>query len=77
METSDPDIFAAGDCAESTHLLTGKKVWIALAGPANKQGRVAGANAAGGNKVMKGVLGTAIVKIWEGPFPATSASGEE
>ena len=63
METSDPDIFAAGDCAESTHLLTGKKVWIALAGPANKQGRVAGANAAGGNKVMKGVLGTAIVKI--------------
>src|SRR3972149_12119825 len=63
METSDPDIFAAGDCAESTHLLTGKKVWIALAGPANKQGRVAGANAAGGNKVMKGVLGTAIVKV--------------
>jgi NADPH-dependent 2,4-dienoyl-CoA reductase/sulfur reductase-like enzyme/rhodanese-related sulfurtransferase len=63
METSDPDIYAVGDCTESTHLVTGKKVWIALAGPANKQGRVAGANAAGGNKTMKGVLGTAIVKV--------------
>jgi NADPH-dependent 2,4-dienoyl-CoA reductase/sulfur reductase-like enzyme/rhodanese-related sulfurtransferase len=63
METSDPDIYAVGDCAESVHLVTGKKVWIALGGPANKQGRIAGANAAGGCKVMKGVLGTAIVKV--------------
>lgn len=63
METSDPDIYAVGDCVESIHLVTDKKVWIALGGPANKQGRIAGANAAGGHKTMKGVLGTAIVKV--------------
>ncbi|MCF0121416.1 MAG: FAD-dependent oxidoreductase, partial [Oscillospiraceae bacterium] len=63
MRTSDADIYAAGDIVESTHLVTGKKVRIPLAGSANKQGRVAGANAAGGNLLFKGVLGTAIIKV--------------
>lgn len=63
METSDPHIYAAGDAVESVNLVTGKKGWVALAGPANKQGRVAGANAAGGNLIFKGVLGTAIVRF--------------
>ena len=63
METNDPDIYAVGDCVESFHLVANKKVWIALGGPANKQGRIAGANAAGDHKIMKGVLGTAIVRV--------------
>lgn len=63
MQTSDPDIYAAGDIVESTHLLTGKKVRVPLAGPANKQGRVAGANAASGNLEFEGVLGTMVVKV--------------
>ena len=63
MRTSDPDIYAAGDIAESVHLVSGKKVRISLAGSANKQGRVAGANAVGGNMLFKGVLGTAILKV--------------
>ena len=63
MRTSDPDIFAAGDIVESVHLISGKKVRIALAGSANKQGRIAGANAAGGNMLFKGVLGSAILKM--------------
>lgn len=63
MRTSDPDIYAAGDMVESLHLVTGKKVLIPLAGSANKQGRVAGACAAGGRLLFKGVLGTAIIKI--------------
>ena len=68
MQTSDPDIYAAGDAVESNHRVTGKPAWIALAGPANKQGRAAGCNAAGCNApggaiTFKGVLGTSIVRF--------------
>ena len=62
QQTSDPDIYAAGDAVETLHLVTGKQTRIALAGPANKQGRVAGANAAGGDLQFHGALGTAIVE---------------
>ena len=62
MLTSNPDIYACGDIVESTNLITGQKVRVPLAGPANKQGRVAGANAAGGNMRFKGVIGTLIVR---------------
>jgi NADPH-dependent 2,4-dienoyl-CoA reductase/sulfur reductase-like enzyme/rhodanese-related sulfurtransferase len=62
QQTSDPDIFAAGDAVETRHLVTGRRARIALAGPANKQGRVAGANAAGGDLRFPGALGTAIVE---------------
>ncbi|MDR4494218.1 MAG: FAD-dependent oxidoreductase [Nitrospirales bacterium] len=62
QQTSDPDIYASGDAVETMHLVTGKKTRIPLAGPANKQGRVAGANAAGGDLRFYGALGTAIVE---------------
>lgn len=62
MRTSDPDIYAAGDAVECVDLVTGGKTRFPLAGPANKQGRVAGANAAGGDLLFKGALGTAIVR---------------
>lgn len=62
QQTSDPAIYAAGDAVETIHLVTGKRARIPLAGPANKQGRVAGANAAGGNLQFHGALGTAIVE---------------
>lgn len=62
MLTSDPHIYAAGDIVESTHVVTGKKVRMPLAAPANRQGRVAGANAAGGDMLFRGVLGTFIVR---------------
>ncbi len=61
QETSDPNIYAAGDAAETTHMVIGKTVRIPLAGIANKQGRVAGANAAGGNMSAPGAMGTSIV----------------
>ncbi len=64
QQTSDPDIFSAGDAVETIHLVTGKPTRIALAGPANKQGRVAGANAAGGNMHFPGAVGTAIVEAF-------------
>ena len=63
MESSDPDIYAVGDAAETTNALTGTRTRIPLAGPANRQGRIAGANAAGGHFRYPGVLGTSIVRI--------------
>lgn len=62
QQTSDSNIYAAGDATEVTHLITGKKARIPLAGPANKQGRVAGANAAGEKLKFPGAMGTAIVE---------------
>lgn len=63
METSVPGIFAAGDCAEVQHLVTGRPAYIPLGTTANKMGRVAGANAAGGRERFPGVVGTAIVRV--------------
>jgi NADPH-dependent 2,4-dienoyl-CoA reductase/sulfur reductase-like enzyme/rhodanese-related sulfurtransferase len=63
MESSDPDIYALGDAAETTHMLTGARTRIPLAGPANRQGRIAGANAAGGHFIYPGALGTSIVRV--------------
>lgn len=63
METSDPDVYAVGDAAETVHALTGARARIALAGPANRQGRIAGANAAGAKLTYPGALGTSIVRV--------------
>ena len=63
MESSDPDIYAVGDAAETMHALTGARARIALAGPANRQGRIAGANAAGAKMTYPGALGTSIVRV--------------
>jgi len=63
LQTSDPDIFAVGDCVENLHLVSGKKVYIPLASTANRQGRVAGDNVMGRKSVFPGVLGTAILKV--------------
>jgi NADPH-dependent 2,4-dienoyl-CoA reductase/sulfur reductase-like enzyme/rhodanese-related sulfurtransferase len=62
QQTSDPDIYAAGDAVEVLHGVTGRKTRISLAGPANKEGRVAGDNAAGGHLTYTGAVGTAIVE---------------
>ena len=64
MCTSDPHIYACGDCCEATHLVTGRKVFVPLGSTANKQGRVAGINAAGGEATFNGILGTSIVKVF-------------
>ncbi len=63
LQTNDLDIYAAGDLAETTHLVTGATVWIPLAGPANKQARVIATHATGGDARFSGVLGTSIVRF--------------
>ncbi|HBV96824.1 MAG: pyridine nucleotide-disulfide oxidoreductase [Peptococcaceae bacterium BICA1-7] len=63
LQTSDPDIFAVGDCAENTHLVSGRKVYIPMATYANRHGRVAGDNVTGRKSTFKGVLGTSVMKV--------------
>ncbi len=64
MRTNLPDVYAAGDCAETLHLVTGKKTYIPLGSTANKQGRVAGENAGGRDSTFEGVVGTAVTKVF-------------
>lgn len=72
MVTSDPDIYAAGDCVEIKHLITGKNVLAPMGDLANLQGRVAGENAVCGNSVVfGGTIHTSICKIFD--FAAGSA----
>ena len=65
MRTSDPDIYAGGDCVESTHLLTGEKVYVPLGSTANKHGRVIADNIAGRETTFKGINGTTAFKVLE------------
>jgi NADPH-dependent 2,4-dienoyl-CoA reductase/sulfur reductase-like enzyme len=65
METNIPDIYAAGDCAEAYHIVLGRNTYIPLGTTANKQGRVAGENAAGGNASFTGIVGTAVFKTFD------------
>ncbi len=65
LRTSAPHVYAAGDCAEAMHTVTGKKAYIALGTTANKQGRIAGENAAGMMRAFEGIAGTAITKIFD------------
>ncbi len=63
METSLGGVYAAGDCVETIHVVTGRPAYVPLGTTANKTGRVAGANAAGRRERFGGVAGTAIVSV--------------
>jgi NADPH-dependent 2,4-dienoyl-CoA reductase/sulfur reductase-like enzyme/rhodanese-related sulfurtransferase len=65
MRTSDPDVYAAGDCVESVDLVTGKPCFVPLGSTANKQGRVAAVNVCGGNDTFPGVLGSTVCKVFD------------
>ena len=70
METSVPDIYAVGDAVQVKHYVTGEDALIALAGPANKQGRIAADNICGGDSRYLGSQGSSVIKI----FDMTAAS---
>ena len=65
METSVKDVYAAGDCAESVHLVTGRPTLSQLGTTAVRQAKVAGTNAAGGYAIFPGVLGSAVTKFFD------------
>ena len=64
METNLAHVYAAGDCAETYHRLLDRHVYLPLGSTAHKQGRVAGENAAGGQALFAGTLGTQVVKVF-------------
>jgi NADPH-dependent 2,4-dienoyl-CoA reductase/sulfur reductase-like enzyme/rhodanese-related sulfurtransferase len=74
MKTSDPDIYAGGDCVEQMGLVHGRRVTIPMGSTANKHGRVIGTNVTGGNERFRGVCGTAIVKVFDYTAAATGLS---
>lgn len=74
LQTSDPDIYGAGDMVEIQHRVNGKKVRIPLAGPANRQGRIAAENALGGKHPYSGSIGTSIVRVFDAVAGITGLS---
>lgn len=71
METSVPDIYAVGDAVQIKNFVTGTDTLISLAGPANKQGRIAADNICGGDSRYKGGQGSSVIKIFDMTAAAT------
>ena len=74
LRTSDPDIFAAGDMVEVLHKVSGRRVRMPLAGPANRQGRIAASNALGMKMKYNGALGTSVFKAFDAVAASTGLS---
>ncbi len=77
QQTNLPGIYAAGDCCETRHLVSGGPTYVPLGTTANKQGRVAGENAAGGRATFPGVVGTLATKVFELEVAKTGLSSTE
>lgn len=77
MQTSDPDIYAVGDCAEKKHLITANPVYVPLGSTANKEGRVAANAICGVTDSFPGILGSAICKIFDYSVARTGLSEQE
>jgi len=71
METSVPDIYAAGDAVQVKHYVTGENALISLAGPANKQGRIIADNICGGDSRYLGSQGSSVIKVFDMTAAAT------
>jgi NADPH-dependent 2,4-dienoyl-CoA reductase/sulfur reductase-like enzyme/rhodanese-related sulfurtransferase len=74
MRTSDPDIYAVGDAVEVRDIVTGFPILTALAGPANKQARIAADNALGRKTIFTGTLGTSVVKVFDMVLASTGSN---
>ena len=77
LRTSNADIYAAGDCADAYHVVTGQKSWIPLALRANRAGWAVADNVLGGRVELQGVAGTAVFKIFDLEVARTGLSVEE
>lgn len=64
LRTSDPDIYAAGDCADAIHVVTGQRVWIPLALRANRAGWAVADNICGKEVSLPGIVGTAVFRVF-------------
>ena len=77
MQTSDPDIYAVGDAVEIRHFITRRKALVALAGPANRQGRIAADHICGRNSVYHGAQGSSIIKLFEMTAASTGVNEKQ
>ena len=77
METSVADVYAAGDNTESVNLITGKATYMPLGDVANKHGKTAGIVLAGGNAEFRGIVNTAIAKVFDRALATTGLTEEE
>lgn len=77
LQTSDPYIYAGGDCVENLHLVSGQPVYLPLASTASKHGRVIGGNLAGYRERFPGVLGTAVLQAFDYNIGRTGLSEAE
>jgi len=77
LQTSDPDIYAGGDCVENIHLVTGHPVYTPMGSVANRHGRIIGDNVTGGSEAMPGVLGAAILKVFDYTVGRTGLTEKE
>jgi CoA-dependent NAD(P)H sulfur oxidoreductase len=77
LRTANPDIFAAGDCADAFHVVTGERTWIPLALRANRAGWAVADNVLGGKVELQGVAGTAVFKVFDLEVARTGLSVEE
>lgn len=73
-QTSDPDIYAGGDCVVTTNLVSGQRVYAPMGSTANRQGRVIGINVTGGDATHEGVLNTAVCKMFDWSLGACGLS---
>ncbi len=71
METSVPGIYAVGDAVQVKHFVTGENALVSLAGPANKQGRIAADNICGGDSRFTGAQGSSVIKVFDMTAAAT------
>ncbi|MDO6542258.1 FAD-dependent oxidoreductase [Photobacterium sanguinicancri] len=77
LQTSDPAIYAVGDAIEETDFVTGEQTMVPLAGPANRQGRMAADNMMGRNESYQGTQGTAICKIFDLAIASTGKNEKQ
>lgn len=77
LQTSDPDIYAAGDCADAYHVVTGRKTWIPLALRANRAGWAAADNVCGQTVELPGVAGTAVFRVFDMEVARTGLTPQE
>ncbi len=76
METSVPDIYAVGDAVQVRHSVTGQETLLSLAGPANRQGRIAADNICGGDSRYRGSQGSSVLKVFDMTAAVTGVKEE-
>jgi len=77
LKTSNADVFAAGDCADALHVVTGQKTWIPLALRANRAGWAVADNVCGKNVTLPGIVGTAVFKVFDLEVARTGLNSQE